>query len=73
MNKLREFRLLMGLNQRELSEAAHTPQAIVSALERDVMKPWPAVAQRLSAVLGVPAEKLFPEDRERIAVKEAKV
>jgi transcriptional regulator with XRE-family HTH domain len=60
----------MGLNQRELSEASHTPQAIVSALEREVLKPWPKVAQRLSDALGVPADKLFPEDRQRIAVKD---
>ena len=70
MNKLREIRLAMGLNQRELSEASHTPQALVSALEREVLKPWPSVAQRLSQALGVPPEKLFPEDWGRIAAKE---
>jgi transcriptional regulator with XRE-family HTH domain len=66
MTKLRELRVAKGLNQRELSEASHTPQAIVSALERDVLKPWPKVAQRLSDALGVPAEQLFPQDRERV-------
>ena len=66
MNKLREIRMAMELNQRQLSEAAHTPQAIVSALEREVILPWPAVAQRLSKALGIPAEKLFPNDGDRV-------
>lgn len=61
MTKLREVRLAMGMNQRELSEASHTPQSIVSSLERGVLKPWPMVAKRLSKALGVPAEKIFPE------------
>jgi transcriptional regulator with XRE-family HTH domain len=69
MTKLRDVRLAKGLNQRELSEASHTPQAIVSALERGVLKPWPKVADRLSKALGVPAEQLFPEDKERIVEK----
>lgn len=71
MNRLREVRLGKNLNQRELAEASHTPQAIVSALERGVLKPWPKVAERLSQALGVPAETLFPEgeDKERIAQK----
>ena len=69
MTKLREAREAAGLNQREGSEASHTPQAIVSALERGVLKPWPKVAERLSKALGVPAEQLFPEDRDRIVEK----
>jgi transcriptional regulator with XRE-family HTH domain len=70
MNRLREIRLGKNLNQRELSEASHTPQAIVSALERGVLKPWPKVAKRLSQALAVPAETLFPEDKESIATRE---
>lgn len=69
MSRLREIRVAMGLNQRELSEAAHTPQAIVSALERGVLKPWPKVAQRLSEALGVPTERLFPADSHRLGSK----
>lgn len=67
MNRLREVRLEKGLNQRQLSEASHTPQAIVSALEREVQKPWPKVAKRLSRALKLPAQELFPEDLDRIA------
>ena len=61
-NELREFRLEKGLNQRELSEKAHTPQSIVSALERGVLIPWPNVAKRLSNALSVPINELFPDD-----------
>ncbi len=66
MSKLRDVRQAMAMNQRELAELSHTPQAIVSALERNVLKPWPKVAQRLSIALGIPADKLFPEDRHRL-------
>jgi transcriptional regulator with XRE-family HTH domain len=68
-NRLREVRLGKGLNQRQLSEMSHTPQATVSALERDAIRPWPAVAARLSGALCVSSEQLFPEDRERVVSK----
>jgi len=60
-NNLRAFRLRKGLNQRELSEASHTPQSIISALERGVLKPWPKVKRRLTRVLKTTQEELFPE------------
>lgn len=69
MTKLREVREALGFNQRELAEASHTPQAIVSALERGVLKPWPKVAQRMSQALGVPPDKLFPDDGARLVRK----
>jgi len=50
------------LNQRQLSELSHTPQALVSAIERGVLKPWPKVVTRFSEVLGIPADELFPDD-----------
>ena len=62
MNKLRQAREFKGINQRELSELAHTPQALVSAIERGVLKPWPKVVERLSKALRVPSKKLFPDD-----------
>ena len=62
MNKLREARIAKGFNQRELSEASHTPQALVSAIERGVLKPWPRVIQRISDALGVHAEEIFSEE-----------
>lgn len=61
-NKLRESRIAKGLNQRQLSELSHTPQSLVSSIERNVIKPWPKVIQRLSKALKVPAYELFPDD-----------
>lgn len=62
MNKLREIRIVLGYNQREVSEASHTGQGNICAIEAGRLKPWPAVAKRLSEALGVPIEKLFPEE-----------
>lgn len=64
MNRVRDVRVVMGLNQRELSELSHTPQSLVCSIERGVLKPWPKVAERLSQALGIPTEKLFPEDED---------
>jgi len=61
-SKLREVRERKGLNQRELSERAHTPQSLVSAIELGKLKPWPKVVERLSKALGIPEKKLFPND-----------
>ena len=66
MNRVRQVREARGLKQRELSEQAHTCQALVSSIEREVLKPWPKVAERLSEALGVPVEELFPQDRDRL-------
>ena len=63
-NKVREVREFKGINQRELSEAAHTPQSLVSAIERGVLKPWSSVKERLSKALGFPLKEIFPNDLE---------
>ena len=65
MNNLREIRIIKRLNQRQLSELSHTPQSIVSSIERGVLKPWTKVAQRFSGVLGIPPNELFPDDFNR--------
>ena len=61
-NRIRGVREAKGWNQRELAEATHTCQTIISELERDVRKPWLLVAERLSQALGVSTEELFPDD-----------
>jgi transcriptional regulator with XRE-family HTH domain len=66
LSELKEIRLAAGLNQRQLSEASHTPQALISAIERGVLKPWPKVAARLSKALNTRVESLFPEDAARL-------
>jgi len=66
MNRVRQAREVKGLNQRQLSELSHTPQGLVSAIERETLKPWPNVAERLSEALGIPIEDLFPEDKDEL-------
>lgn len=66
MNKLRQVREARGLNQRQLSELSHTPQSLVSAIERGALKPWLRVAERLSEALGIAIEELFPEDKDKL-------
>jgi len=61
-SKIRQAREAKGWNQRELAEATHTCQAIISELEREARKPWLKVAEKLSQALGVPIEELFPQD-----------
>ena len=61
-SRIREAREAKGWNQRELAEATHTCQAIISELERENRKPWLKVAKKLSKALKVPIEELFPED-----------
>jgi transcriptional regulator with XRE-family HTH domain len=62
MNKIRQIREMKGLNQRQLAEKAHTAQSLISNLEHDRMKPWPKVIRRLSRVLKVSRQELFPEE-----------
>ena len=66
MNRVREIREDKGLNQRELSEISHTPQSLVSAIERETIRPWLSVAKRLSQALDTPIDVLFPEDKQRL-------
>jgi len=69
MNRVRELRENKGLNQRELSELTHTPQSLISAIEREVIKPWDSVAKRLSKVLKTPVSQLFPDNQTESASK----
>lgn len=59
--RIRELRQAKGMNQRELAELTHTPQSLVSNLERGTMKPWPAVVKRLCEALDCQSSELFPE------------
>lgn len=40
VNNVCKSREIKGWNQRELAEAAHTCQALISELERGIRKPW---------------------------------
>jgi transcriptional regulator with XRE-family HTH domain len=61
-NHVREVREKVGLKQRELAEMTHLPQSLISDLERGTRKVWGRAAARLSEVLGVPVDELFPEE-----------
>ena len=60
-NIVRELRQNRGMNQRQLAEAAHTGQSLISAIETGKMQPWPAVKKRISTALGVLEAEIFPE------------
>lgn len=62
MNKVKVLRSKKGLNQRQLAELSHTPQSLISALERGKVKPWVKLAERLSIALDVPIDEIFPHD-----------
>jgi transcriptional regulator with XRE-family HTH domain len=62
MNKLKAARLQLGLTQTELAYQARplTPSDI-SRFENGMARPYPAQAERLSAVLGVSASELLED------------
>ena len=57
---LREARDKKGLTALALADAADTNEMRVYAIERGRTLPKLGEAQRMAAVLGVPASKLFP-------------
>jgi len=64
MNKLTEIREEQGLTQREVAEKTHTCQSLICMIERGKIYAWPAVKKRLTRVLGVSANELFPKEEE---------
>lgn len=61
MTQLRRIRESKGFSQRQLAQFAGIAQANLCAAERGKLILWPKARKALSAVLGVPEEKLFPE------------
>ena len=62
MNRIREVRERMGLNQRHLAERTHTPQSIISDVELGKREAWPSLRRRIAGVLKMPVSELFPSD-----------
>lgn len=60
LNKLSQLRKRRGLNQRQLAEATHTAQSLISNVETGKLVPWPKLVSKLSEVLGVNPEDIFP-------------
>jgi len=64
-NNLRKLRQKQGMNQRQLAEVCHTPQSLVSDIERGTRDPWPAFINRVCAVLNVDKQDVFPGCKEK--------
>ena len=47
---------------KQLAEKVHTPQSAISEIERGVRKPWLKLAGKLSRILKIPINELFPND-----------
>jgi transcriptional regulator with XRE-family HTH domain len=61
MNRLRYERVNLGLSQDALGVAVRVAQSDIAKAERGEYFPGPAILDRLSRVLGVPAEYLLRE------------
>jgi transcriptional regulator with XRE-family HTH domain len=59
MTKLRFYRLDRRLSQRQLASLAQLPACELSRIETRRLNPTPAELSKLSAALGVPAERLL--------------
>ena len=59
-NNLKKLRIKHGFNQRQLAEACHTPQSLISDIERGTKTPWPAFINRVCGVLEVDIQDAFP-------------
>lgn len=60
---LKEARIRAGFNQREFSEATHTAQSLVSAIENRRITAWKAFKEKAAQVLGMSIEELFAETK----------
>jgi transcriptional regulator with XRE-family HTH domain len=61
MNTLRTYRKARGLTQRRLAAKVHMTQDQICKLENAQLTPWRHQANALAIVLGVTAERLFPD------------
>jgi transcriptional regulator with XRE-family HTH domain len=61
-NKIREYRQLEGLSQKELARQVPTPRGWLSAIENGHVNPRIGTVQRIAEILGVGIEVLFPKN-----------
>ena len=59
-NNLKRIRQSKKLNQRQLAEAVHTPQSLISDVERGQKATWPKLTERLCVMLGREPRDIFP-------------
>ena len=62
-NNLRAYRLETGLSQAKLAKLAGITEAGYQKLEYGHYKPRHTTAQKIATALGVPAETLFPVEK----------
>jgi len=63
-NKLRIARIMSGKTQAQLSILSGVHYSTVSRIERGMVKPSKKQGQQLARALQVPADMLFPEEKE---------
>ncbi len=61
MLKLTFEREKIGMSKAELSRKAGLDQSLISKIESGRIKPYPSEINRISYVLGLPAEQLLTE------------
>jgi transcriptional regulator with XRE-family HTH domain len=59
---LRQLRETKGLSQRELSERSHICQSLICEMELGVRKPWLNAIRKISTVLVMSSELVFPKE-----------
>ena len=59
-NNLRRLRERKHINQRQLAEAVHTPQSLISDVERGQKATWPKLTEKLCIVLDKKPKDIFP-------------
>lgn len=64
-NKLRYYRRLLDWTQTQLSESTGIGQVNISRYERGTRRISKDLQVKISGVLGLPAEVVFPEDTDR--------
>jgi transcriptional regulator with XRE-family HTH domain len=59
-NNLKRLRQQKRMNQRQLAEAVHTPQSLISDVERGQKTTWPKLTETLCVVLEKEPREIFP-------------
>lgn len=62
-NKLKQYRLNLGLSQEELAKKLHTTKQVISRYENEQRSPKLSVAVDIAARLGIPLEMLIDDSK----------
>ena len=64
MNRIKELRIMQGINQVELARRAKIASPNLSAIENGRLSAWPKAKRDLARALYTNEQELFPEDSE---------